>query len=75
MAERAFQLSERPAEATARRASLFLAQVSPLAEHELVTAIADHLGLDPDVDREELEELKQDVAPEIVLDKLEDLNS
>jgi uncharacterized membrane protein len=55
-------------------------QVSLLAEHEvtkivaLVTAIADHLGLNPDVDREELEELKQDVAPEMVLDKLEDLN-
>jgi uncharacterized membrane protein len=55
-------------------------QVSLLAEHEvtkivaIVTAIADHLGLDPDLDREELEELKQDVAPEMVLDKLEDLH-
>jgi hypothetical protein len=39
-----------------------------------VTTIADHLGLDPHVDREELEELKQDVAPEMVLDKLDDLN-
>ena len=50
-------------------------QVSLLAEHEvtkivtLVTAIADHLGLNPDVDREELEELKQHVAPETVLDQ------
>ena len=40
----------------------------------LVTARADHLGLNRDVDREELEELKQDVAPEVVLDKPDDLN-
>jgi uncharacterized membrane protein len=55
-------------------------QVSLLAEHEvtkivaIVTAIADHLGLDVDLDREESEELKQHVAPETALDKLEDLN-
>jgi uncharacterized membrane protein len=62
--------------------AIFLAtliQVSLLAEHEvtkivtLVTAISDHLGLNPDVNREELEELKQDVAPKMVLDKLDDL--
>ena len=40
----------------------------------MATAIADHLGLNPDVDRAELEELKQHVAPETVLEKLDDLN-
>ena len=55
------------AEADRKHADLDL-QVSLLAEHEvtkivaIVTSIADHLGLDPDVDREELEELKQHVA-------------
>ena len=69
----------RMADADRKHADLDL-QVSLLAEHEvtkivtLVTTIADHLGLDPDVDREELDELKQDVAPEMVLDKLDDLN-
>jgi uncharacterized membrane protein len=69
----------RMADADRKHAGLDL-QVSLLAEHEitkivtLVTAVADRLGLDVDVDREELEELKQDVAPEMVLDKLEDLN-
>jgi uncharacterized membrane protein len=67
------------ADADRKHADLDL-QVSLLAEHEvtkvvaIVTAIADHLGLEPDLDREELEELKQHVAPETVLDKLEDLN-
>jgi uncharacterized membrane protein len=65
----------RMAEADRKHADLDL-QVSLLAEHEvtkivaIVTAIADHLGLAPVVDREELEELKQHVAPETVLDKL-----
>jgi uncharacterized membrane protein len=69
----------RMADADRKHADLDL-QVSLLAEHEvtkvvaIVTAIADHLGLEPDLDREELEELKQHVAPETVLDKLEDLN-
>jgi len=67
------------ADADRKHADLDL-QVSLLAEHEvtkivtLVTAIADHLGLDPHVDREELDQLKQDVAPEMVLGKLDDLN-
>jgi uncharacterized membrane protein len=57
-----------------KRADLDL-QISLLTEHELtklahvVVAIADHLGLaaahDPD-----LEEIKQDVAPEAVLDEI-----
>jgi uncharacterized membrane protein len=69
----------RMAEADRKHADLDL-QVSLLAEHEvtkivaIVTAIADHLGLEPDVDRKELEELKQHVAPETVLDKIDDLN-
>ena len=69
----------RKADVDRKHADLDL-QVSLLAEHEvtkivtLVTAIADHLGIEPKVDREELEELKQDVAPETVLDKLNDLS-
>jgi uncharacterized membrane protein len=69
----------RMADADRKHADLDL-QVSLLAEHEvtklvtLATAIADHLQLNPDVDREELEELKQHVTPEMVLDKLDDLN-
>jgi uncharacterized membrane protein len=70
----------RMAEADRKRADLDL-QVSLLAEHEitkivtLTSAIADHLGLDPDVDRGEIEELKQHVMPETVLDKLDDLSN
>jgi uncharacterized membrane protein len=69
----------RMAEADRKHADLDL-QVSLLAEHEitkivtLTSAIADHLGLDLDVDRGELEELKQHVMPETVLDKLDDLS-
>lgn len=59
-----------------RRAELDL-QVNLLTEHEvtrlmaLVSAIAEHLKVQPNVDAREVEELKQDVAPERVLDKLE----
>jgi uncharacterized membrane protein len=69
----------RMAEADRKHADLDL-QVSLLAEHEitkivtLTSAIADHLGLDLDVDRSELEELKQHIMPETVLDKLDDLS-
>jgi uncharacterized membrane protein len=58
-----------------KRADLDL-QISLLAEHEitklatLVTAIADRLGVHAGVD-EELEEIKQDVAPDAVLDEIE----
>jgi uncharacterized membrane protein len=58
-----------------KRADLDL-QISLLAEHEvtklatLVSAIAHRLGVRSGVD-EELEEIKQDVAPEAVLDELE----
>jgi uncharacterized membrane protein len=68
----------RLAEADRRRADLDL-QMSLLAEHEvtkvisLVSSIADHLGVKAEVDRHEIEELKQDVAPEAVLDKLDNL--
>lgn len=67
------------AEADRKHADLDL-QVSLLAEHEitkivtLTSAIADRLGLDSGVDRGELEELKQHVMPETVLDKLDDLS-
>ena len=58
-----------------KRADLDL-QISLLAEHEvtklaaLVAAIADRLEVRTEVDSE-LGEIKQDVAPEAVLDELE----
>ena len=59
-----------------KRAELDL-QISLLAEHEitklatLLSAIGERLGVETDVDAE-VEELKQDVAPEAVLDKIEE---
>jgi len=59
-----------------KRAELDL-QISLLAEHEvtklaaLVSAIADRLGIRTDVDAE-VDELKQDIAPEAVLDEIEE---
>src|SRR5215204_1920513 len=61
--------------AAEKRADLDL-QISLLAEHEvtklaaLVGAIAKRLGVQTEVDRE-LHEIKQDVAPEAVLDEIE----
>ena len=58
-----------------KRAELDL-QISLLSEYEvtrlltLVTAIADHLGIDAARDPE-LTELGQDISPEVVLDKIE----
>jgi uncharacterized membrane protein len=58
-----------------KRADLDL-QISLLAEHEvtklvkLVSALADHAGLETEVD-EELDEITRDVAPEAVLDEIE----
>lgn len=58
-----------------KRADLDL-QIGLLAEHEvtklatLVSAIAERMGVSTEVD-EELPEIKQDVAPEAVLDELE----
>jgi uncharacterized membrane protein len=58
-----------------KRADLDL-QISLLAEHEvtklatLVAAMAERMGIRTEVD-EELGEIKQDVAPEAVLDKIE----
>jgi uncharacterized membrane protein len=66
----------RMAGAEAKRAELDL-QISLLAEHEvtklvaLVAAIADRMGIKTDVDPE-IEELKQDVAPDLVLDEIEE---
>jgi uncharacterized membrane protein len=63
----------RMAAAADKRAELDL-QIGLLAEHEvtkivgLVAAIADHLGVDH---REDVEELKRDVAPEAVLDAID----
>jgi uncharacterized membrane protein len=57
-----------------RRNALDL-QISLLSEHEvtklihLTSAIAEHLGVRPD---DEIEELTRDVAPEAVLDALEE---
>jgi uncharacterized membrane protein len=65
----------RMAAAADRRADLDL-QISLLAEHEVTkiltvtAAIAEHLGVATEVDGE-LDELKQDVAPEAVLDEIE----
>jgi uncharacterized membrane protein len=59
-----------------KRAELDL-QISLLAEHEvtklaaLLSAIADRLGIETEVDAE-VEELKEDVAPERVLDQIEE---
>ena len=58
-----------------KRADLDL-QISLLSEHEvtklvtLVAAIADKMGVESDAD-DEVNELKQDVAPEAVLDEIE----
>ena len=60
-----------------KRADLDL-QISLLAEHEitklvtLVSAVAEHLGVSTEVD-EELDEITQDVAPEAVLDEIEEV--
>jgi uncharacterized membrane protein len=62
--------------AAEKRAELDL-QISLLAEHEvtklaaLLSAIADRLGIESEVDAE-VEELKEDVAPEAVLDEIEE---
>ena len=59
-----------------KRADLDL-QISLLAEHEitklatLVAAIADRIGVRTDID-EELDEITRDVAPEAVLDEIEE---
>jgi uncharacterized membrane protein len=66
----------RAAEAADRRADLDL-QISLLSEHEvtqlirLVSRIADKLGIDEARDPE-LSELKRTVAPEAVLERIED---
>jgi uncharacterized membrane protein len=66
----------RAAEAADRRADLDL-QISLLSEHEvtqlirLVTRIADHLGID-EAKNPELDELKRTVAPEAVLERIEE---
>ncbi|SMF86634.1 Uncharacterized membrane protein [Azospirillum oryzae] len=58
-----------------KRADLDL-QISLLAEHEvtklvtLISAIADHLGVETEVDAE-LDVIRQDVAPDAVLDEIE----
>src|SRR5215213_3470799 len=66
----------RMAAAADKRADLDL-QISLLSEHEitklvsLMTAVADRLDIATNVDAE-VEELKQDVAPEAVLDEIEE---
>jgi uncharacterized membrane protein len=65
----------RMAAAADKRADLDL-QISLLAEHEitrliaLVSALSKHVGVKTEVD-EEVDELKQNVAPEAVLDRIE----
>jgi uncharacterized membrane protein len=66
----------RMAAAADKRADLDL-QINLLAEHEvtklitMVSAITDHLNIKTNIDTE-IEELKQDVAPEAVLDEIEE---
>lgn len=66
----------RAAEAADRRADLHL-QIGLLSEHEvtqlirLVTRIADHLGID-EAHNPELKELQRTVAPEAVLERIEE---
>lgn len=66
----------RMSSAADKRADLDL-QISLLAEHEitklaaLVSAIADHLGVEVK-EEDELDEVKQDVSPEAVLDEIEE---
>ncbi|SDB74303.1 hypothetical protein SAMN02927895_05138 [Belnapia rosea] len=63
------------AAATDKRADLDL-QISMLVEHEvtklaeMLADITEHLGIPPR-NRSEIEEVKQDVAPEAVLDEIE----
>lgn len=65
----------RMSEAAEKRAELDV-QIGLLTEHELTrllalnSAIAQHLGVSSEIDHE-LEELKRDVAPEAVMEKLE----
>src|SRR5579872_4339261 len=65
----------RMAEAAEKRAELDV-HIGLLTEHELTrllalnSAIAQHLGVSSEIDHE-LEELKRDVAPEAVMEKLE----
>lgn len=65
----------RMSEVASKRADLDL-QISLLAEHEitkltaLVSSIADHIGVKTDLDSD-LDVIKQDVAPEAVLDQIE----
>ena len=65
----------RMSEVASKRADLDL-QISLLAEHEitkltsLVSSIADHMGVKTDVDSD-LDVIKQDIAPEAVLDQIE----
>jgi len=67
---------DRMSAAADKRAELDL-QISLLAEHEvtklaaLLSAVADRLGVETDVDAD-VEELKEDVAPEAVLDEIEE---
>ncbi len=69
----------RMTEIAGKRADLDL-QISLLAEHEitrlvsLVIKIADKMGIEESRDPE-LEELERDVAPEAVLDKIEETKS
>ena len=52
-------------------------QINLLAEHEitklvaLISAVADRMGVETEIDPQAVEELKQDVAPEVVLDEIE----
>ena len=59
-----------------KRADLSL-QISLLNEHEttkliaMVSAIADRLGIDTEVEQHEIEEMKRNVPPEVVMEEIE----
>lgn len=66
----------RMAAADGKRADLAL-QISLLNEHEttrlvaMVSAIADRLGIETEVAPREIDEMKQDVPPEVVMEEIE----
>lgn len=70
-------ISQNRAAAAARQRADLSLQISLLAEHEvtrlvrLTSSIADHLGISAALDPE-LEELQRDVAPETVLDAIDE---
>lgn len=70
-------ISQNRMTATAKKRAELDLQINLLAEHEvtklvaLLSAVADRMGVKTEIDPE-VDELKEDVAPEAVLDEIED---